>query len=494
VGTDGTGGQAGGHGARRWVVLAVGTVAVTAGSTFQYGLAYLIPALRAAGLSLAQAGVIVACPTAGLLLTLIAWGAAADRWGERRILATGLGIAGLVLLAATRARGMAALGACLVVAGAAGAAVYAASGRLILGWFAARERGLAMGIRQASQPLGVAVAALALPSLADRGLAVALAFLGGFCLVAAVMVVAAVRDPARAPGQAQARRGSPYRTPVLWRIHAASALLVVPQFTVSTFALVFLVDARGWRAPVAGALLAVTAAGGAASRLGAGHWSDRLGSRMRPMRILALATTAILLALALAAVFAPVLAVPILLTAAVLVVSTNGLAYTAVAEYAGPAWAGRALGIHNTGQNALAALTPPIVAVLIAAAGYPAAFALAGALPLAAAALVPLAAERRAGAADRAAGAGRAHPAAGAPPRAGPPDPAGGAGPAPAPRNHPRERPPPGPAGRRARPRRTPAATNAAAPGARPWGRTADRPRPGDRSRPDEPGSGAGAR
>ena len=41
-------------------------------------------------------------------------------------------------------------------------------------------------------------------------------------------------------------------------------------------------------------------------------------------------------------------------------------------------------------------LTPPLVAVLIGAAGYPAAFAVAGVLPLAAAALVPLAAELRA--------------------------------------------------------------------------------------------------
>jgi sugar phosphate permease len=390
------GGPVGGRRARRWLVLAAGTVALTAGSAFQYGLAYLIPALRASGLSLAQAGVIVACPTAGLLLTLVAWGAAADRWGERRILATGLGVAGVVLLAAARARSPAALGACLVVAGAAGASVYAASGRLILGWFAARERGLAMGIRQSAQPLGVAVAALALPTLATRGLAAAFAFLSGFCLVAAALVVAVVRDPGRGGERAQAQRGSPYRTGLLWRIHAASAVLVVPQFTVSTFALVFLVDARGWRAPAAGALLAAAAAGGAGSRLGAGHWSDRLGSRMRPMRILALATTAALLAVALAAVAAPVLAVPILLAAAVLVVSTNGLAFTAVAELAGPVWAGRALGIQNTGQNALAALTPPMMAVLIGAAGYPAAFAVAGVLPLAAAALVPLAAERRA--------------------------------------------------------------------------------------------------
>jgi sugar phosphate permease len=479
VSSSADGGHAGRRRTRRWAVLAAGTVAVTAGSAFQYGLAYLIPALRASGLSLAQAGVVVACPTAGLLLTLVAWGAAADRWGERRILAAGLGLAGLVLLAATRARGMAALGACLVLAGAAGAAVYSASGRLILGWFAARERGLAMGIRQGSQPLGVAVAALALPSLAARGLSVALAFLAGFCLAAAALVVAVVRDPARAPEQTPVRRGSPYRAGVLWRIHAASALLVVPQFTVVTFALVFLVDTQGWRAPAAGTLLAVTAAGGAALRLGAGHWSDRQGSRMRPMRILAVATTAVLLALALAAAFAPVLAVPILLTAAVLVVSTNGLAYTAVAERAGPAWAGRALGIHNTGQNALAALTPPIIAVLIGVAGYPAAFAVAGALPLAAAALVPLAAERRAGAVgDRAAPA---------PPRAAPPDPAGAAGPAPAPRNHPPERPPPASGNRRARQHRRPAATNAAASGGRLRRRRAGRPRPGGRSRPDAP-------
>jgi MFS family permease len=207
------GGDTGERGTRRWLVLAAGTVAVTAGCAFQYGLAYLIPALRASGLSLAQAGVIVACPTAGLLLTLVAWGAAADRWGERRILAAGLGIAGLVLLAAARARGIAALAACLVVAGAAGASVHAASGRLILGWFAARERGLAMGVRQSAQPLGVAVAALTLPSLAAGGTAAALAFLGGFCLVADVLVVAVVRDPARAGERARAQRGCGGSTP-----------------------------------------------------------------------------------------------------------------------------------------------------------------------------------------------------------------------------------------------------------------------------------------
>ncbi|MGE5137255.1 MAG: MFS transporter [Gemmatimonadota bacterium] len=393
---------------QRWLVLVAGTLALAADCCFQYGLAYLIPALRAQGLSLPQAGLLVACPTVGLLLTLVLWGAVADRRGERLVLATGLAAAGLVLLAATQVRGLIALGGCLAVAGAAGASVYATSGRLILGWFATRERGLAMGVRQSAQPLGVALAALVLPSLGRAGLPAALTFLGALCLGAAALVVVTVRDPARAAGHVPGRAASPYRAPMLWRIHAASAILVIPQFTVATFGLVYLVEARGWPAPAAGSVLAAAAAGGAASRLLAGYWSDRAGSRMGPMRLLALGTAVVLLALAAAALTRSPLAVAALLAAAVLAVSTNGLAFTAVAEHAGPAWAGRALGIQNTGQNAVAAATPPAVALLIHAAGYPAAFALAGAVPLAAVVLVPAAAERRAARAARAAAAGAA--------------------------------------------------------------------------------------
>ena len=378
---------------RRWVVLIAGMIAMTAGCTFQYGLAYLIPAFRHEGLSLEQAGILVACPTAGLLLTLVAWGAAADKWGEQLVLCAGLAGAGLVLLAGTAGHGVVALGACLALAGAAGASVYAASGRLILGWFGAHERGLAMGIRQSAQPLGVAVAALALPTIGEHGRSAALAFLGTFCVAAAALVLVAVRDPARPARPPPQRAGSPYRTPVLWRIHSASALLVVPQFAVATFALVFLVDTRGWAAPAAGRLLAIAQVCGAAARLGAGYWSDRTGSRMRPMRILALATA---LALAAGAVTRSSLAVAALLVAAVASVSTNGLAFTAVAEHAGSSWAGRALGIQNTGQNAFAAATPPVLAALIGGAGYGAAFGAVALFPLAAAAFIPVRVEDQA--------------------------------------------------------------------------------------------------
>jgi sugar phosphate permease len=370
--------------------------AMTAGCTFQYGLAYLIPALRREGLSLEQAALLVACPTVGLLLTLVAWGAVADRRGERLVLGSGLALAGGFLLAGAATRTTAGLGVCLLLAGAAGASVYAASGRLILGWFAGHERGLAMGIRQSAQPLGVAVAAFVLPPLGAHGRSAALTFLGAFCLAAAALVALAVRDPPLPRAQARADRGSPYREPMLWRIHAASSLLVVPQFTVATFALVFLVDTRGWHAAQAGRVLAVTALCGAAARLGAGYWSDRAGSRMGPMRILALATALVMLAVAAGAATGSSLAVAALLVAAVLAVSTNGLAFTAVAEQAGSSWAGRALGIQNTAQNAFGAATPPVIAAVIGSAGYPVVFTVVAFFPLLATALVPVAAERRA--------------------------------------------------------------------------------------------------
>ena len=114
------------------------------------------------------------------------------------------------------------------------------------------------------------------------------------------------------------------------------------------------------------------------------------------MRILAVTTGIGMLALAGAAAAKSPVAVAVLLVCSVVAVSTNGLAFTAVAEFAGSAWAGRALGVQNTGQNALAAATPPVLAMAIGTIGFGGAFAVVAAFPLVAAAFVPVAAERAA--------------------------------------------------------------------------------------------------
>jgi MFS family permease len=384
------------------MMLALGTAAQTVACVFLYGLPYLSDTLRRGSeLTLGQVGLVVACPTAGLVLALVAWGAVADRYGERKVIASGLTVAALLLALATQVRGLVPLGAVLASAGAASASVSAASGRLVLGWFSARQRGLAMGIRQTATPLGMGIAALTVPPLAERG-GVPAPVLGMavLCAVVALLVgVCAADPPPPAAGQTteKGRKANPYRSPDLWRVHGSSALLCVPQFTAGVFALVFLVDVRGWSAVQAGQLLAGAQVLGAASRIVAGRWSDRLGSRLRPMRLLAWATGVVMALTGLGALWPSPATDLLLIVACGITASTNGLAFTATAELAGRAWSGRAMGVQNTGQNLAASLTPPALGVLITGAGYAWGFAAAAALAVTAAFVIPVRSEANPG-------------------------------------------------------------------------------------------------
>jgi MFS family permease len=383
---------------RRWVVLVTGMLTLVATFAFQYGLPFLIPSLRASGLSLAQAGLLISAPVAGILSSLVLWGAVTDRVGERRVLIAGLGATVVLLAVASLVDDTLVLGLLLAAAGASSACVSVASGRLILGWFAASERGLAMGLRQTAQPLGVALAAVTLPVFGADDPSAAIAFLAVAVTVALLLVIVGIRDPDMPAGGSVAETVSPYRGAFLWRVHASSTLLVVPQFTVAAFAFDYLVNDRGWSSAAAGSVLAGSQIGGAAMRLLAGWWSDRAGSRLRPMRILALVTTVTLVGLTAGAITDVPVTVVLLVVAAALTASTNGLAFTAVAERAGRFWAGRALGVQNTTQNVAAAATPPAIGALITAvgptSGYAAAFGLAVGFPLLAAVMIPVAGEQ----------------------------------------------------------------------------------------------------
>lgn len=388
-------------------MLAVGTFAQAATCSFLYGIPMLVPALQHEGLTLFGASLLVSAPVAGLLLTLIAWGALADRHGERMVITAGVGAAAGLLVVAAVVPGTAALGVVLVVAGAAGASVNAASGRMVMGWFPVQERGLAMGTRQTAQPLGVALAALVLPPLARaEGPHHALLFPAVLCLVAAALVLLLVLDPPRperAAGAEPAR--SPYRgSRTLARIHGSSALLVVPQFAVAAFTLEFLVSQRHWDAAAAGRVVFAFQAAGALGRIASGVWSDRVASRLRPMRQLALASSVLMGVIALGAASGSWVVVVGFALGAVVTVADNGLAYVAVAEVAGREWSGRALGVQNTVQNVAAVVTPPALAAVVGHAHYALGFALVAIPPLLAIPLTPVHSERRR-ADDRIAGA-----------------------------------------------------------------------------------------
>ncbi|MDV8000079.1 MFS transporter [Rhodococcus sp. IEGM 1408] len=394
--------------ARHWLVLAVATFVAASGSAFVVGIGFLLPHLHTdLGMSLPRAGILVAMPSVGMASALIAWGWLVDRSGEKLVLVAGSVGAALALTAALTTDSYPLLSVFLLLAGAATASGNSASGRLVVGWFPAHRRGLAMGIRQMSQPLGAAVAAMSMPLLAQsHGLRAALAVPLVLAVVSAVAALVVVTDPPHPPvpprptGQEapDAADGSPYReSRHLQRIHVVSVLLVLPQGMLQAFLLVWLVLGHGWSAVSAGVVVTVSQVLGAVARIVAGAVSDRIGSRMRPLRGVAISVTAGLAALAAAeALGAPgVVAVTLAVVASVLSVSDNGLAFTAVAEYAGSRWSGRALGVQNTSQFVTISAVTPLVAAVIERVGYWPVFAGAAVVAALAIPLVPGADRRR---------------------------------------------------------------------------------------------------
>ncbi|MCG7593897.1 MFS transporter [Mycobacterium sp. PSTR-4-N] len=388
--------------ARRWSMLIVALAATLCANVFINGVAFLIPTLhRERGLDLAQAGLMSALPSLGMVVTLIAWGYVVDRFGERTVLTLGSTLTAAAGFGAASVDSLPAVGAFLFVGGMAAASSNTASGRLVVGWFDADKRGLVMGIRQTAQPLGVGVGALVIPRLAEAGgVSGALLFPASVCAVAAAVCAVAVLDPPR-PARAEASQSdlaNPYRgSTLLVRIHLTSLLLVAPQAMVWTFTLAWLITDRGWSAGSAGAMVTIAQLLGAGGRIAAGRWSDFvlrrsgdvLSSRMRPIRTIAAAAAVSMGLLALTDWLDSPVSIALMVVASVVTVSDNGLAFTAIAEVAGPFWSGRALGTQNTTQLLTAGVTPPLFGALIGAAGYPAAFAVCALIPLLAIPSVP---------------------------------------------------------------------------------------------------------
>jgi sugar phosphate permease len=385
---------------RRWLTLAISVAATSCAFLFINCGVFLIPALQSERhTSLAQAGLLSAMPSFGMVCTLIGWGYLVDRHGERWVLTAGLGVTAATAFAAAPQRSLAAIGALMFLGGMAAASANTAGGRLVSGSFPSHQRGLAMGIRQTAQPLGVAIGALALPELIEieNGFFAALLYPAVACAMAAGACYVCLTDPPRPQRAATPHEQltNPYRrSQTLQRIHLVSALLMVPQQVTITFMLIWLITEHHWSIPAASALVTVTQFIGALGRIAAGRWSDRLGSRMRPKRWIATACFSTSAVLALNDYLNSPLAVAAMVVAAVTAVGYNGLAATAITEFGGPFWSGRALGVQNTCQRLAAAATAPSFGALISAAGYPLAFAACAVFALAAAPLVPVDSER----------------------------------------------------------------------------------------------------
>jgi sugar phosphate permease len=344
----------------------------------------MAPALRhEIHLSLSQTGVLISGSLVGSVVSLVPWGLATDRFGERWVLVSGIGGCGLALLGCAAVRGFWPLLGLLSVAGAVGASVQSASGRAVMQWFRPQRRGLALGIRQTAIPLSGFVVSVAMPPIVHAGgVAWGFAAMGLACLAGAVVGGIVLREgpeqqePAVAPA-------SPFRDRRLWTLSLGSALVLAPQLCVAGFMVVYLHDRHGLSTGKAAAVLAVTQFLAIGGRIAAGRWSDATRSRIGPLRAIAL-TAAVLVGLTALLTSAPLgVLVPILVAAGVFSMSWNSLSFAAAVELAGHARSGLAIGLQQTFLNLPGAAYPALFGALVAATSWRAAFFAVALFPLA---------------------------------------------------------------------------------------------------------------
>jgi sugar phosphate permease len=258
--------------------------------------------------------------------------------------------------------------------------VNAASGRAIMAWFPSSELGTALGIRQTAIPIGGGIGAALLPVLASAGgTRAAFLFLAGACAAGGLVAAVFIRGRLGAePELGDVSR--PLHDPRMWLLGSGTGLYLVAQIGITGFVVLFLHEHRHVSKYGAAAVLVAIYVLAIAARIASGRISDRLGSRLGPLRTIGL-FLAVFTAGVAAATEAPLaLLVPLFVAAGMFSMSWNGLAYASAAEMAGAARTGAALGFQQTLLGVVVAGAPPVVAA-IATHSWRAAFFVAAAAP-----------------------------------------------------------------------------------------------------------------
>ena len=364
----------------RWAVLGAGTFAQAGFSTLSFAIAVLAPALREEyGLTLGEIGLVLAAEWVGLTLSMLPWGFAVDRWGERWTLAGGLAACAGCLAAAAFAPSFGWLVTALALAGIAGGSVQSGSGRAVMRWFAAGERGLALGIRQTAVPIGGVLAAIVLPQLGSPK--AGLLFVAAFVLAGAVAGALVLRSGTEEHIEPRDVELT-LRDPRLWLACWASGLYVVAQVAMMGFVVLFLHDQHGYSTGEAAAVFAVAQGLAVVLRIAVGRWSDVVGSRVKPLRRLGVGIAALLVVVGVLSGAPGVLLVPALTAATALSMAWNSLGFTIAAELGGRR-SGAAIGFQQTVLSGLGVAAPVGFAAVVSAGSWGLAFALAALFPLA---------------------------------------------------------------------------------------------------------------
>lgn len=341
-----------------WTMLALliaGQVAMSSGAYLWGPLApFMVAEL---GVSKAQFGAVQsAFYVVGALMALPA-GVLADRFDGRWLLLGCLLAMAVPLALLSRAGTLAAVTVLAGLCGLGNGAINQVGARGVLHWFPPRRRATAMGLRQTGNMLGAALAAVALPGLAQW-----LGWRTAVLLVAAVAAIAALTSgglyreaPIGAdatPGKVRPKLGAVagqfLRNRPFVRLLLLAPFIAYAQIAMTTFFVLFLTDRQQLPAALAGSLLGGALLAAAVGRVAWGVIADRLFARSRG-RCLALVMALTALAAAALAMLpadaGPWRAGMIGLLYGFCAMGWQGLLMVVIAESVGIALAGTAVGL-----------------------------------------------------------------------------------------------------------------------------------------------------
>lgn len=244
------------------------------------------------GLSRAQVGLFLPALYLGGVAMSLPAGWLTDRLGARLTLVGGQCLTALMVGLAAWSPGLGTMLPLYCLAGLGWAVINPSTGKAILDRFPARERGLAMGVKQTGLTVGGVVASLTMPGLAlAYGWRAALAVAAAASLLSAATVLGGLERGVRASvgaaaGDDRARFadiGPFLARPAFATLLVCGLVLSIAQASVLAYLALFARERLGLSVVAAGGLLAMAQVGGTIGRLGWGVISDRVfGGRRRP--------------------------------------------------------------------------------------------------------------------------------------------------------------------------------------------------------------------
>ncbi len=275
-----------------WLLLAFLTTLNVLNFVVRQMIPSLAPLLIAdLGLSRAQVGVLVGFAFVVVYSVVgVALGVMADRWPRRMLIAGGLTLWSVMTVVSGAARSFLQLAVPRMLTGIGQAALTPAALAMLGDVFPARRLGLASGIYYAGLPIGTALSLAVAGVLAPRYGWRACFYAVGIAGLAALLLLAIVRDPARRgrpPGTPDGPGGHPSlaalardvwralrHEPTLVLVMAGAALLAYGS-AAATHGVTWLVEERGFAyGPAALLSGAMAAASGFVGNLAGGWFSD----------------------------------------------------------------------------------------------------------------------------------------------------------------------------------------------------------------------------